>query len=146
MGTFSILLALCAGNSLVTDEFPSQRPVTQSFDVLFNLRLNERLNKQPWGWWFESPSCPLWRHSNGWLWYIHIPNFRQFLPCIPLKLKFDRWVYKKTHIIVSSHKWMFSAYCIKFEGKFSYTALRRVLERQTDWQIDMECFWPACHS
>ena len=33
MGTFSALLALCAGNSPVTGEFPSQRPVTRSFDV-----------------------------------------------------------------------------------------------------------------
>ena len=31
-------------------EFPSQRPVTRSFDVFFDLRLNKRLNKQPWGW------------------------------------------------------------------------------------------------
>ena len=50
--TFSILLALCAGKSLVTSEFPSQRPVTRSFDVFFDLRLNKRLSKQPWGWWF----------------------------------------------------------------------------------------------
>ena len=33
METFSALLALCVGNSPVTIEFPSQRPVTQSFDV-----------------------------------------------------------------------------------------------------------------
>ena len=31
----------------------------------FDLRLNERLSKQWWGWWFETPSLPLWRHSNG---------------------------------------------------------------------------------
>ena len=35
METFSKLLALCAGNSLVTGEFPTQRPVTRSFDVFF---------------------------------------------------------------------------------------------------------------
>ena len=35
METFSALLALCAGNSPVTGELPSQRPVTRSFDVLF---------------------------------------------------------------------------------------------------------------
>ena len=39
METFSALLALCAGNSLVTGEFPSQTPVTWSFDVSFDLRL-----------------------------------------------------------------------------------------------------------
>ena len=33
MERFSALLALCAGNSLVTGEFTAQRPVTQSFDV-----------------------------------------------------------------------------------------------------------------
>ena len=31
--TFSALLALCAGISPMTDEFPAQRPVTGSFDV-----------------------------------------------------------------------------------------------------------------
>ena len=46
METFSALLALCAGNSPVTGEFPSQRPVTQSFDVFFDLSLNKRLGKQ----------------------------------------------------------------------------------------------------
>ena len=36
METFAALLILCAGNSLVTGEFPSQRPVTQSFGVFFD--------------------------------------------------------------------------------------------------------------
>ena len=53
METFSALLAICvgefAGNSQVPGEFPTQRPVTQSFDVLFDLRLNKRLSKQSWG-------------------------------------------------------------------------------------------------
>ena len=35
METFSTLLALCAGISSVTGEFPSQRPVTRGFDVFF---------------------------------------------------------------------------------------------------------------
>ena len=39
METFSVLLAICAGNSPVNEEFPAQRPVTQSFDVFFDLRL-----------------------------------------------------------------------------------------------------------
>ena len=64
METFSALLVLCAGNSTVTGEVPTQRPVTRSFDVFFDLRLNERLSKQPRGWWFETPSHPFWRHRN----------------------------------------------------------------------------------
>ena len=54
--TFSALLTLCVGNSPVIDEFPSQRPVTQSFDIFFDLRLNKWLSKQSWGWVFETPS------------------------------------------------------------------------------------------
>ena len=43
METFSALLAICAGNSLVIGEFPTQRPVTRSFDVFFDLRMSKRL-------------------------------------------------------------------------------------------------------
>ena len=64
METFSALLAICAGNSPVTGEFPTQRPVTRSFDVFFDLRLFKRLSKQWWRWWFETPPCPLWRYRN----------------------------------------------------------------------------------
>ena len=64
METFSALLALCAGNSLFTCEFPSQRPVTRSLDVFFDLRLQKRLIKQSRLWWFETPSRSLWRHCN----------------------------------------------------------------------------------
>ena len=48
----------------VPGEFPAQRPVTRSFDVFFDLRLNKRLRKQSWGWWFETLSHPLWRHYD----------------------------------------------------------------------------------
>ena len=61
MGTFSALLALCAGNSPVTGEFPAQRPVTRSFEVSFDLCLNNLLSKQTGGWRFETPSRSLWR-------------------------------------------------------------------------------------
>ena len=64
METFSAFLALCEGNSPVSGEFPAQSPVTRSFDVFFHLCLNKQLSKQSWGWWFEAPSHPLWRHSN----------------------------------------------------------------------------------
>ena len=63
-GDISPLLVLCVGNSPVTSEFSAQRPVTQSFDVYFDLCLNKRLSKQLWGWWFETLSHPLWSHCN----------------------------------------------------------------------------------
>ena len=55
METFSALLAICV---------PTQRPVTRSFDVFFDVRPNKQLSKQSWGWWFETLSPPLWRHRN----------------------------------------------------------------------------------
>ena len=65
MEIFSALLALCQGNSPVTGEFPSQRPVTRSSDIFFDLRLNKMLSTQSRRRWFETPSRPLWRHCNG---------------------------------------------------------------------------------
>ena len=64
MEIFSALLALCAGNSPVTGEIPSQRPVTHIFALFFDLRLNKRLCIQSRGWWFETPSSSLWRNCN----------------------------------------------------------------------------------
>ena len=63
-GNISALLAICSGNSPVTDEFPVQRLVTRGFDVFFDLRLNKRFGQQSWCWWFETPSRSLRRHCN----------------------------------------------------------------------------------
>ena len=63
-GNIFHITGFCAGNSPVTGEFTAQRPVTRSFDVFFDLRLNKQLSEQSWGWWFETPSGSLWRHSN----------------------------------------------------------------------------------
>ena len=60
----SALLALCAGNSPVTGEFPLQRPVMRSFDVSLDLHLNRQFSKQLRHWSFEMPSRSLWHHSN----------------------------------------------------------------------------------
>ena len=51
-------------------EFTAHRwiPCTKVSDAelwfFFYLRLNKQLSKQWWGWWFETPSCPLSRHCN----------------------------------------------------------------------------------
>ena len=52
MEAFSALLALCVGNSPVTVEFPSQKPVTRNFDVFSGLCLQKQLSKQPKRRWF----------------------------------------------------------------------------------------------
>ena len=57
METFSALLVLCVGISPDTGEFPSQWPVTRSFGVFFDLRLNKRFSKRSRRRWYETPSC-----------------------------------------------------------------------------------------
>ena len=77
-GNIFRVTAICAGNSTVPGEFPTQRPVTRGFDVYFDLRSNKRLSKQWWGWWFETASRPSWRHRNDssrllhWHWCNHV--------------------------------------------------------------------------
>ena len=77
---FSALLAFWARNSAVPGEFPAQRPVSRIFDVFFDLRLNKRLRKQSWGWWFATLSRPLWRHNNGNVlcgcFWLHLSHWR----------------------------------------------------------------------
>ena len=62
--TYSASLAfVTAGNSPVTGEFPSHRPVTRSFDVFFDLRLkNGWVNNKDVGDLRRHRS--LWRHCN----------------------------------------------------------------------------------
>ena len=55
METFSALLAICAGNSPVPGEFPTQRPVTRNCDVFFDLRPNN-------GWVNNGEAGELRRH------------------------------------------------------------------------------------
>ena len=45
METFSALLVFCA----VPGEFPAQRPMTRSFDVFFDLRINGWVNNREAG-------------------------------------------------------------------------------------------------
>ena len=85
METFSALLAICAGNSPVPGELPAQRPVTRSFDVFCDPRLNNRLSKQSLGWWFETLSRPLWRHRNGFS-----NSFTWIFPCSQCPFCFQR--------------------------------------------------------
>ena len=61
---FYVTSHLCGEFTGVPGEFPAQRPVTRGFDVFFDLRMNKRLSKQSWGWWFETLSHPLWRRCN----------------------------------------------------------------------------------
>ena len=97
METFSALLAI-----LVTGEFPTQRPVTRSFDAFFDLRLNKRLSKHRahydvtvmhcWltilevlgrNWWHWNVKITLWLRSGD---YNYLP--------------FRHWCLRKTAYII----------------------------------------------
>ena len=90
---FSVTGPLCVE---FTGQFPLDRPVTRSFDVLFDLRLNWRLSKQSWDWWFETPSRSLWRHRNE-----YKVSFNQVIP----KTINDNWV--KTGKFAAMGPWIF---------------------------------------
>ena len=89
-----------------------------SLMFFFDLRLNKRLSKQSWGWWFEMPLWSLWRHigsDNGLLPGRHLAitwtdvgilsigpprtNFSEML--IPI----HTFSFKKIHLRMSSGKW-----------------------------------------
>ena len=89
----SVTGSLC-GEFTGPGEFPAQRPVTRSFDVFFDLRLNKPLSKQPWGRWFETPSWSLWRQCNGILMFELVQLFRTediVLTVYTMRLSISPW-------------------------------------------------------
>ena len=65
METFSALLAICVCRKFTGHRWiPCTKPVTRSFGVFFDLLLNKLLSKHWWGWWFKTPSRPIWHHSD----------------------------------------------------------------------------------
>ena len=62
MEILSALLALCGGIHWWIRLNKGQWRGASMF--FFVLRLNKRLSKQSWSWWFETPSRLLWRHCT----------------------------------------------------------------------------------
>ena len=56
MEIFSALLAICAGNSPASGEFPAQRPATRGFDVFF-----------------------IWAWINGWVNNGEVGDLRRYI-------------------------------------------------------------------
>ena len=77
---FRVTGLLC-GNSPITGEFSAQRQVTGSFDVFFDLRLNQQLSNQ---WRRRRFQTPLWCHCNAKTpWYLAIYCIHLRGECIP---------------------------------------------------------------
>ena len=108
---FRVTGPLC-GEFTGPGEFPARRPVTRGFDVFFDLRLNKQLSKQPWGWWFETPSWSLWRQCNDMLWikfmstpYVVISNNSNFE--MHPDLRTGMFVRYLTGITLENNKWIY---------------------------------------
>ena len=102
METFSGLLAICAGNSPVSGELSTQRPVTQSFDVFFDLRLNKRLSKQSWAGLGRVPDLPV----------------RVLVICVSTSTSPSTWLLHESES--ESESWLLSTSTSTSTGLYSY--------------------------
>ena len=98
---FRVTGPLC-GEFTGPGEFPTQRPVTRSFDVFFDLRLNKPLSKQSWGWWFETLSPSLWRHRNGLTYVTANDTYSSFDRCRVTSPDVARLNYQATNLTRNS--------------------------------------------
>ena len=107
METFSALLALCARNSPVTGAFPSQRPVTRSVDVFFDLRLNKRLSEQLRRWRFGMQSRSLWHYNGVHKWSQSLYNPSYISARIATVLKCFRVIFNHPHRCTLNYSYPF---------------------------------------
>ena len=101
---------------------PAQRPVTRSFDVFFDLRLNKWLSKQSWGWWLDTLSHPLWRHCNAllntkrtddfrWKWQYSLSWRREMFQSV-YHGNLSDFVKFKMYLVTLTHTFIFIYICI----------------------------------
>ena len=94
---FRVTGPLCA-DSLVTGEFPHKGQCRGALIIFFDLCLNKRLSKHSWGCGFDTPSCPLWHHCNGYEKYRGESDGRSWRKATPSytslyekEIKFKQW-------------------------------------------------------
>ena len=146
------IFSVTAGNSAVIGKFPVQRPMTRSVDVFVDLRLNKRLSKQSWGWWFEMPSRSLWRHRydlGSMCHYLYFPDLivcagvysSLFIAVLPSR--WDVWriipvwsqhYYKET-CFRCFHNWSGSVIKNQCAARFCKTALCVILMTSAEQQL-----------
>ena len=123
METFSALLALCTGNSPLI--------------FLFDLRLNKHMSKQSWGWWFETPSRPLWRHCKVLPECLH-PHIRRFI--------WSAIRFQRSHVnsrSVPYTLWNMQGYCRQQSNRFMFVDNSQRIQNYRK-NIDLSIFlWPV---
>ena len=107
METFSVLFQWSSVNT------PHKRPMTRSFDVCFDLRMNKPLSKPSWGWWFETHSRSLWRHCNG------SGATYSTCTCINVRIKrcFSSYVCVQQSLFICSHFVAYKHYPLYIDGR-----------------------------
>ena len=103
-------------------EFPTQRPVTRSFDVFFDLRPNKWLSKQWRRWWFKTPSRSLWRHCNVQLSFLVLTNFPAIWP--PMTMIIGLCGYRLRPYNLNSHRehyWHRNSMALDQKESYSWT-------------------------
>ena len=163
METFSALLALCVGNSPVPGEFPSQRPVTRSFDVFFDLRLNKRLSKESWDWWFETTSRTLWPVSLGYdvtvmnglaadgltIWWVRttvVMVLTYFVQKFPVSVRYEKPPCKAPKIPGNKHYIAWTSWWARWRLKSPVSRLfaQPSIQAQIKEYIKAPRYWPLC--
>ena len=117
--------------------FVTRRQVTRSFDVFFDLRLHKRLSKQWWGWWFETPLRPLWRHRNDERQVIKLRIFpfsdnlgwaRKYMAGV-YQYCICRWTATRSHdekFIITIFYSCFYEWDLYFDGDVEYTSSQNI--------------------
>ena len=130
---FHVTGPLC-GEFTSSGEFPTQRPMLRNFDVFFDLRLNKRLSKQPWGWWFETPSWSLWRRCNDQEWYGIQSQRKRVNVCI------SNWWTGSTYVYIMVWCWM--GIMLSSQWKLSYHQCN--MENNIHWSFYLNYVWQKC--
>ena len=132
---FRVTGPLC-GEFTGTGEFPAQRPVTRSFDVFFDLHLNKQLSKQPWVWWFDTPSWSLWRQCNAmntWVMTIWIRIWICY--CFV-----DKQMYMETIILLYSTSvgmWHWKLWVVMMPTLSSLVSQVLLMTKLASWQLSV---------
>ena len=121
----------------ITGEFPAQRPVTRSFDIFFDLRLNKRLSKQWWGRWFETPSRPLWRNCNA----SRESKVGATLSTRMYTLSHNLGQIQNERPYKSSYFEQHGRFCTRLQYGIQQKATKRKLnEIAVEWQFILDCY------
>ena len=127
--------ARCAGNSSVTGEIPLTKASDAKLDVFYDQRLNTRLSKQSWGWWFETLSRSLRRYCNEPLvfkeyWKAQNPKPSPFLH------------NRNSSFCVQSGHMMTLEFISSYHSEISkYTSRCNILRNVNFLSIILECVW-----